>query len=388
MSKNHQRRAAQGGVNASTREVLSAARGGHHGYILVAIADPTLRSEAVHAAAATSLEVVQAEDPRDIMRLSSSATAILADALTAPTLAGADRSALSRAGGHTPVVFFMAADPGPINYEAALKCRARQAFILPAESTMLLGALGAVVEQSTQRGARSSPARGGCIAVAGTAGGVGTSTFAVALARTVGEALLVDADPRSGGLDLLLGIESVPGARWPELNFGDGNIDANDLKRALPATSDGIAVLSQARSTVADSFQLKPAVVDGIIKAMHSDPGFIIVDCPVDAIPQDCHHTVLITAAEVRSAAVAQQAVLRLSSSRIPYSLVLRHRQWSGLDREDVEKLVHCPVSAEVPTIKGLMRHVETSGLPTRLPGALTKAAEAVLAEAEGGRAQ
>lgn len=378
-------RAMEGRKSGSARSL-----GGSHGenpdYILVAIADPVLRSEAVHAAAATSLEVVQAEDPRDILRLSTAAGTIVVDSTTSPILGNVDDLAASASTSFQPVVFFAVADPGPINYEAALKCRARQAFILPAESTALLSALGSVAEQSLRGGTERTALRSRCIAVAGAAGGVGTSTFAAALARTADGALLIDADPCSGGIDLLLGVESMPGARWPDLQFGDGTIDPGDLKRALPATADGIVVLSQARSTVAESFRLSSVAVDGIIKAMHADPSLSIVDCPIDAIPHDCQHAVILTAAEVRSAAVAQQAVLKLSSLRIPHSLVLRHRQWSGLNVEDVEKLVHCEVSAQVPTIKGLMRYVETGGLPTRLPGPLAKAARRVLEGIEGGQ--
>jgi secretion/DNA translocation related CpaE-like protein len=62
---------------------------------------------------------------------------------------------------------------------------------------------------------------GHVVAVLGGRGGAGASVFAVGLAVTAARAgwrtLLVDADPLGGGVDLVLGWESLDGLRWPAL---------------------------------------------------------------------------------------------------------------------------------------------------------------------------
>ena len=44
--------------------------------------------------------------------------------------------------------------------------------------------------------------------------------------------MLIDADPRSGGLDLLLGAERTAGWRWPRLATARGHL--GDLTGQLP----------------------------------------------------------------------------------------------------------------------------------------------------------
>ena len=66
------------------------------------------------------------------------------------------------------------------------------------------------------------------IGVVGGCGGAGASTFACVLAATAATgwpAVLVDLDPVAGGIDVLLGIEAVPGARWSGLRLGGGRLD-------------------------------------------------------------------------------------------------------------------------------------------------------------------
>ena len=63
---------------------------------------------------------------------------------------------------------------------------------------------------------------------------------------------LVDGQPGTGGLDVLLDLETTPGARWPALRGAGSHIDGERLLAALPQR-DGVAVLSHTAS---------PAVVD------------------------------------------------------------------------------------------------------------------------------
>jgi hypothetical protein len=91
------------------------------------------------------------------------------------------------------------------------------------------GWLGAVIEAPV-------------IGVVGGRGGVGASGFAATLAaiaaRRYGRCALVDLDPPSGGLDVLLGIEDVGGARWSGLRLAGGHLDSDVLFDGLPAWHD------------------------------------------------------------------------------------------------------------------------------------------------------
>ncbi len=107
------------------------------------------------------------------------------------------------------------------------------------------------------------------VGVVGARGGVGASTVAAALAlrvhrhgwhaerrrprrRGTGRAgatadvprvVLVDLDPAGGGLDVHLGIEDVPGVRWPDLAGARGDVSGPELTDLLPDWA-GVTVLS------------------------------------------------------------------------------------------------------------------------------------------------
>lgn len=85
--------------------------------------------------------------------------------------------------------------------------------------------------------------------------GIDAAYVAAALARrlvppgrTEGEAsvVLIDGRPGAGGLDVILDLETAPGARWPAMRGAGLEIDAEKLLRALP-TRDAVAVLSHGR---------------------------------------------------------------------------------------------------------------------------------------------
>ena len=89
---------------------------------------------------------------------------------------------------------------------------------------------------------------GQVICVVGGSGGVGASTLAAGLAFVAARThrtMIIDADPLSGGLDLLLGAERTSGWRWPRLATARGHL--GDLTGQLPSV-DGIDVLSMARA--------------------------------------------------------------------------------------------------------------------------------------------
>src|SRR5699024_10420095 len=72
------------------------------------------------------------------------------------------------------------------------------------------------------------------IQVFGAAGGAGTTTFTAMLAGVSGfrslPTTIVDAEPTSGGIDLVFGVETTAGPRWSELLTPDGEL--RDIPRA------------------------------------------------------------------------------------------------------------------------------------------------------------
>lgn len=352
-------------------------------FLLVAVADPVLHPEAVHVAAATTRPVVDLAEVGDgdqLFRYASRAAAVLVDSEHAHHLVGIDSAV---------PVFFLTSDRTPMDWEKALAVRACKAFILPAQSAEILTELAEIAEPSSTASTSHRHGRGISLAVTASAGGAGTSTFAAALARTVAKTrepvTLIDADPTSGGLDLLLGIEDAPGTRWPDLLLTDsGGIDPNDLRAALPATTDGVAVLSAARTTIDDPFRLENEMVVRIVDTLAPASGWTIVDLPPGDAPPPVDMVVLLVPAEVRPAAAATRILAGLRSQRLETFVVARRRGWAGLDDSDLAKVLGCDPLASLDNLATVAKDSEITGLPGRLPAPLRAVATAVLEHAGG----
>jgi hypothetical protein len=118
------------------------------------------------------------------------------------------------------------------------------------------------------------------LVVVGTAGGVGTSTLAALLAcqaaRSGGQAgvTLVGADPDSGGLDMILGLEEEPGLRWQDIRAPLGVVDATTLAARLPA-ADGVRVLA---GRPWSGHAPRPWEQDAVFDALMGLPGPLVID--------------------------------------------------------------------------------------------------------------
>lgn len=367
--------------------------------ILIAVGDALLHPEATHLAAATGRPLIDSQGPDDLVRHYSRAFAVLIDATRAP-----DLESLPRRDG----VFLLCSEA---NEPAADDSRAAEAFTLPAQAANLLRALGklalsAAEDQRPPRigaGTRVGKARGGqtdrgssafvpvgtVLTFVGAAGGAGTSTLAAAVARAASPEMhpvFVDAHRYSGGVDLLFGVEETVGARWGDIDIGEGSVDRSQLRQALPQTSDGIAVLTSARTTVPAAAGRQgglSAEMDRVTTVLGAG-GLTIVDAPPDALPNRCDHAFIVVPAEVRAAAAAALISAECRAANTPVSLLLRHRGWSGLSAQEVERVAGADVVAEVKHLPRLVRETEVAGLPKRLPRSLAAAAEIVLEVANG----
>lgn len=345
--------------------------------ILVAVEDPTLHPEAMHIAAATGRPVVDTTAPGDIARHLPRVSAVLLDATIARQVSNDKRR---------DRVFLIGADPGPSDWKLAMQIHAEQALLLPAQTPELLTALG----RDNAKLSNNKGVVGNVIGVLGAAGGVGVSTIAAAIARRRGlhnRTVLIDGVPASGGIDLLVGAEDRPGARWPDLGFTRGTVQAKDVLAALPTLEGNVSLLSAARSAVLDPFVLGADDVKAAIACLGDgdEPVDVVVDLRAGEIAHEVvevlDHLVLVVPAEVRAVAAAVSQCLELQRDQVSVSVVLRHRGWSGLDAAEVERIVGVSVIAEIGTIAKLSRSVEMHGLTGTLPRALVTVADAVAAE-------
>lgn len=104
----------------------------------------------------------------------------------------------------------------------------------------------------------------------GGSGGSGASAVVAALAVAAGSSVIVDLDVLGGGIELSLGIESVPGARWSGLHAEGGRIDPAALQAGLPRWAQ-TPVLS------CDRREIDPAAVPSVLAAA-GELGTTVVD--------------------------------------------------------------------------------------------------------------
>lgn len=328
--------------------------------IVVAVADPLLKPEALHLAAACGRPVVEAADAAQVERLQGRAFAVLADATLAPP-------------SPHPATFVIA---------GATEDAPDGSFILPVQAAEVLKGLGALAA----RGVTAGAAGGVVIGVVGAAGGVGASTLAASISKRAAKrgATLIDAHADSGGLDLLLGIEEQPGARWGEIEVGEGAVSRADVRRALPATQEQCAVLTFGRSAVVDPYRVGREEVEAVVAALGAE-GVTVVDTPVELLPSRCDLAVIVAPAQLRAAAAAARIGAHCSAVSVPFALVVRDCSWASLSPDELERIVGAPVIARLGNVSRLTSVVERGGLPTALPRTLLRAADAVLAAAAEG---
>ena len=225
---------------------------------------------------------------------------------------------------------------GPSNpdgiWRDALALGAEHVIVLPEADTWLVQRLGETADGPNRTGR--------IVAVLGASGGCGASTLATSLALVaqgrIGRTLLIDGAPDGGGLDLVLGAESVPGIRWPDLAEARGRLNASTLDQALPHPH-GIALLSHARP-VADAPD--PEVVASVLDAARRAYDLVIVDLDDRRSPFACHvlehadTVIVIVAASVRGIAAGLSALQALES--LPGVVVIALRLFAkGLGVQD-----------------------------------------------------
>ena len=305
-------------------------------------------------AVAVDLEVVT--DRPEVLRSWRSAPVVLVDVAALGLVAGCPST--RRRG-----VVLLTDDTERLDvWRAAAQLGAEHVLGLPGDERALLDRLTGPADADTAALART-------IGVVAGSGGAGASTLAasigLAAARGGAATTLVDADPLGGGVDLLLGAEHLPGARWSELAGARGSLAADALDRMLPRT-EGLRLLSCDRGLAAD---LVPDAVSAVLPTVRRTSDFVVVDLPrrFDAAAEiaaaSCDLLLVVTTAWVRSAAAAAGVVASARGCCEVVHLVVRTEPRGRLRPADISRALDLPLAGTLTTDPGLCIAADGGGL-------------------------
>lgn len=224
------------------------------------------------------------------------------------------------------------------------------------------------------------------VAVTGGCGGAGASLLATGLALAAGRAgrraLLVDADPLGGGLDLLLAAEHEPGLRWSDLAAAAGRLAPGELERALPRGA-GLPVLAW---DPAGPSSVPVAAMRAVLDAGRRGFDVVVVDVPrrPAAAAREAllraEATLLVVPRDVRAVAAAARVAQLLGEVTATVRLVTRGPAPTGLTAADVAHALRLPLLADVRADRSLPAAVDRGEQPGRR-GPLAAACDTLAAE-------
>jgi secretion/DNA translocation related CpaE-like protein len=343
--------------------------------VLAALTDSALRDELDRVAAAVGVRVVHAGGGSPVSRKTwSAAAAVVLDQ------AAADRCGQAALPRRAHVSVLTATEAATATWAAAIAVGAQHVLRLPDQEGELIRELAEAAES-----ARDDGLCGEVVAVIGGCGGAGASLFAVALAQAATDALVVDLDPWGGGIDLLVGGETTPGLRWPDLALRSGRLNWSAVREALPRHR-GISLLSGTRR----GYELDAGPVDAVVDAGRR--GGVTVVCDLPRRLTDATQTALDTAdlvvvvspCDVRACAATATIAPVLATINPNLGLVVRGPSPGGLRAAEVADIAGLPLLASMRAQPRLAEQLEHDGLRLRSRSAIAAAARRVLAVLPG----
>lgn len=215
------------------------------------------------------------------------------------------------------------------------------------------------------------------VGVLGGRGGAGASTLACALAlqaaRLGHPALLIDADPLGGGLDLLLGAEETTGLRWRDLRETRGRLHGDTLANALPQPH-ALPVLSFDRS---ETLPVPAEAMRAVVCAARRRGGLLVLDLPRRADQETTQAlartdiALLVVPIELRALASARGVVAGVTPTLGDLRVVARGPAPAKLDGAQLARSLGLPLAGELPAEPGLpaaQERGEPPGLRSRSP--------------------
>jgi len=342
---------------------------------LVVMTDEPLLDQALQFAAVAGCELDRASDIVAARRRWGDAPLVVLDA------AAVHRCVAAKLPRRPGIVVLSTAEQPPEFWRKAIAIGVERVIAMPADEAALLAAFEDAAD-------RPSPVAGRVVALLGGRGGAGASVLAVATALMAchrgNDVLLVDGDPFGGGLDLVLGVESDTGLRWPTLHVQSGRVPAAALRSALPGRTDGaarLAVVSCDRDGPGPGADAMAVVVDAGRRAGDT----VVCDLPrhvsesaVAALDR-ADLAVLVVPADLRACAAARRVADAVRRHGVRLHTLVRGPAPGGLAAADVAKAVGVPLLAAVRPEPFLDRALERGALRPRPRGPLTIAATAIL---------
>ena len=215
----------------------------------------------------------------------------------------------------------------------------------------------------------SSRRRATVVSVVGTRGGAGASTLAAALAVRAGRrglrVLLIDGDAAAGGLDLVVGAETVEGLRWRELSNRVGRLPSSLLTGSLPQRH-GIHLLSHERR---GDYTVSSTSAAAVVESARRGFDLVVIDCPhsfddvTSLLIATSDATVVLVPRDIRAVAAANRLVPTLRANEPPL-LVTRAPAPGGVSAADIGELLGLEVFAEFAIDKALPAELERGDAP------------------------
>ncbi|BBX46799.1 septum site-determining protein Ssd [Mycobacterium cookii] len=339
--------------------------------ILAVLGDPALRDDLDRVAAAVGVRVVHASNVLPASRKAwSAAAAIVLDEAAAVECG---QSGMPR---RAHVIVVCGDEPEPVTWAAAIEVGATQVLRMPAQERDLVRELADASESVRDGGSRSA-----VVAVIGGRGGAGASLFAVAMASVAANAMLLDLDPWGGGIDLLLGAETTPGVRWPDLTLQGGRLNWSAVREALPRHR-GVTVLSGTRQDC----EYDGHAVHSVVDAGRRGGVTVVCDLPrrltgsTEIALEAADLVVVVCPCDVRSCAATATIAPVLAAVNPNLGLVVRGPSPGGLRADEVAAIAGVPLLASMRPHPRLAEQIEVGGLRLPRRSALAKAARRVLA--------
>ncbi|MEV0407492.1 septum site-determining protein Ssd [Actinoallomurus sp. NPDC050550] len=319
--------------------------------VLIASADSVLVDDLLRLAAAADVETRLAADPAGARAAWRDAALIVVGADLAAHLA---RSSPERRPG---VILTMVETDGDDVYRFAVDIGAQQVVALPEAETWLVDQMAAASEPAGGRAA--------VVGVLGGRGGAGASVLAAALAGVAARCrlrtLLLDGDPLGGGIDLVLGAEGTPGARWSDYADRQGRLSTAALHDSLPAR-DGLAVLSWHRGAAEPvSAETMRSVLDAAVRGYD----LVVADLPrqvTDASAEvlaSADTTLLVVPAEVRATVAADRVAGLVRAYSRDLRVVVRGPAPGGLKPAVIAESLRLSLAGVVSTDRRLASAIE-----------------------------
>jgi len=321
---------------------------------LVVTSEPACRDALARLAAAAGADVDVVADPAAARRAWREAPLVLVGADCA------DAVALSRPPRRPGVVLIGDdLDDGGV-WQRAVELGAENVVFLPDAEAWLVDRLAATAQTGSI---------GMVLGVVGGRGGAGASTLATALAVTATRlgraAVLVDADPLGGGVDLLLGAEDVGGARWGELARAADRALVNGLVGLVP-TVHRIAVVSCGRG---GDVCLADGVATRVVRAARRDVDVVIVDVgrrfdeSTAEVLQLLDSALLVVPADVRGVAASACTATALAAYVDDIGVVVRRSTSGGVEPRFAASALGLPLLAHLRSERGVPLDADR-GLP------------------------